>query len=112
MMTTYQEFAAKSREVRNLAAKYTPALKKHNLTPFGWAVVGIVHDFEKINITSLAREAGTSLAFVTTLVNTLEARNILLRSKGKDDSRIRSVSLTQGFKKKFEKVEKELLSVI
>ena len=57
---------------------------------------------------SLAHQLDTSLAFVTTTLNVLEAKNIVSRANHTQDNRAKIVRLTPEFEPKVAIIEEEL----
>lgn len=61
-----------------------------------------------MRVSDLASQLDTSLAFVTTTLNVLEAKNIVERAHHAQDNRAKVVHLTAEFAPKVEVIEKEI----
>lgn len=75
-----------------------------------WSILGLVADAGDagIRISDLAKELDTSLAFVTTSVNVLEAKGFVARSEHAHDSRAKLVRLSSEFAPKVAQIETDI----
>ena len=108
--TTYQNTLTQARAHRALKTKLSYFLRPHNLTMMQWAIVGSLYRAGDagMRVSDLASQLDTSLAFVTTTLNVLEAKNIVERAHHAKDNRAKVVHLTAEFIPKVEPIEKEV----
>ncbi len=108
--TTYQTTLLQARAHRALKTKLSYFLRPHNLTMMQWAIVGSLYSAGTtgMRVSDLAQQLNTSLAFVTTTLNVLEAKGIVKRDHHAQDNRAKVVSLTEQFKPSVEAIEKEV----
>ncbi len=108
--TTYQTTLTQARAHRALKTKLSYFLRPHNLTMMQWAIVGSLHRSGDVGmrVSDLAQKLDTSLAFVTTTLNVLEAKGIVTRSSHAQDNRAKVVRLSDTFRPNVEIIEKEI----
>jgi DNA-binding MarR family transcriptional regulator len=109
-MTTYHNTLTQARAHRIIKTKLSYFLRPHNLTMMQWAIVGSLYKAGDtgMRVSDLANQLDTSLAFVTTTLNVLEAKNIVERASHAQDNRAKVVHLTAEFRPKVEVIEKEI----
>lgn len=109
-MTTYHNTLTQARAHRIIKTKLSYFLRPHNLTMMQWAIVGSLYRAGDagMRVSDLANQLDTSLAFVTTTLNVLEAKNIVERASHAQDNRAKVVHLTAEFTPKVEVIEKEV----
>jgi len=109
-MTTYHNTLTQARAHRIIKTKLSYFLRPHNLTMMQWAIVGSLYKAGDtgMRVSDLAGQLDTSLAFVTTTLNVLEAKNIVERVSHAQDNRAKVVHLTKDFTPKVEIIEKEI----
>lgn len=75
-----------------------------------WFTIGIVLDSGKtgIRISDLAKKLGTTLAYMTNTVNSLESRQILDRNANTDDARNKQISVRPAYIKQCYAIERHL----
>ena len=108
--TTYHNTLTQARAHRALKTKLSYFLRPHNLTMMQWAIVGSLHKAGEtgMRVSDLAAQLDTSLAFVTTTLNVLEAKNIVKRDHHAQDNRAKVVRITEDFKPKVAVIEQEV----
>lgn len=108
--TTYHNTLTQARAHRALKTKLSYFLRPHNLTMMQWAIVGSLYKAGEtgMRVSDLAAQLDTSLAFVTTTLNVLEAKNIVQRDHHAQDNRAKVVRLTDEFKPKVPVIEQEV----
>jgi len=108
--TTYQTTLTQARAHRALKTKLSYFLRPHNLTMMQWAIVGSLHDAGEtgMRVSDLANRLDTSLAFVTTTLNVLEAKGIVSRNSHAQDNRAKIIRLTDMFRPQVDGIEKEV----
>ncbi len=108
--TTYQTTLTQARAHRALKTKLSYFLRPHNLTMMQWAIVGSLYRAGEtgMRVSDLAQQLDTSLAFVTTTLNVLEAKAIVTRSSHAQDNRAKIVRLSDTFRPNVELIEKEI----
>jgi DNA-binding MarR family transcriptional regulator len=75
-----------------------------------WFTIGTILDAgsEGIRISDLAKQLDTTLAYMTTTVNLLESRGIILKRTHEYDARTKLVSVNPSYKKNCKKIEESL----
>ena len=108
--TTYQNTLTQARAHRALKTKLSYFLRPYNMTMMQWAIVGSLHEAgnKGTRVSDLASRLDTSLAFVTTTLNVLEAKGIVRRANHAQDNRAKIVYLTDEFVPKVDEIEKEI----
>ncbi len=109
-LTTYQAVVLQSRAHRAIKVHLSQLLKVHNITMMQWSILGLVADANEqgMRISDLAHALDTSLAFVTTSVNVLEAKGFVKRSGHAHDNRAKLVHLSKEFAPKVAAIETDL----
>lgn len=109
-ITTYQTTLTQARAHRAIKTKMSYFLRPHNLTMMQWAIVGSLHGAGEtgMRVSDLAQRLDTSLAFVTTTLNVLEAKSIVSRTSHAQDNRAKIVRLTDAFRPTVDSIEKEV----
>lgn len=104
---TYRVAVTQSRANRAFKTKMAQLLKQHNITMMQWTIIGLVHDAGKdgLRISDLAKQLDTSMAFVTTTVNMLEAKGAVQKSSHERDSRAKLVRISQDFAAQVSEIE-------
>lgn len=107
---TYRMAVTQSRANRAFKAKLSQLLKQHNVTMMQWTIIGLVGDAKKdgLRISDLAAALDTSMAFITTTVNMLEAKGIVEKTSHDRDSRAKIVRLSNSFRPKVGAIETDL----
>jgi DNA-binding MarR family transcriptional regulator len=108
--TTYQNTLTQARAHRAIKTKLSYFLRPHNLTMMQWAITGSLYEAGDtgLRVSDLAKKLDTSLAFVTTTLNVLEAKNIVHRDHHTQDNRAKVVRLTKEFADKVPAIEKDV----
>lgn len=108
--TTYQNTLTQARAHRAIKTKLSYFLRPHNLTMMQWAIVGSLYQAGDVGlrVSDLAKQLDTSLAFVTTTLNVLEAKGIVHRDNHTQDNRAKVVRLTKDFADKVPAIEKDV----
>lgn len=109
-LTTYHNTLTQARAHRIIKTKLSYFLRPHNLTMMQWAIVGSLYKAGDtgMRVSDLANQLDTSLAFVTTTLNVLEAKGIVERASHAQDNRAKVVHLTNDFTPKVAIIEKEV----
>lgn len=109
-LTTYQAVVLQSRAHRAIKTLLTELLKDHGVTMMQWSILGLVADAgdNGMRISDLAHALDTSLAFVTTSVNVLEAKGFVARTGHTQDNRAKLVRLSPAFAPKVNAIEADL----
>lgn len=107
---TYHAGLAQSKAYRVLRLLMAKLLKKHDLTMMQWAVIGLVYEAgsKGVRISDLAKQVDTTLAFITNTVNTLVAKDTLVRHTDPKDSRVRIVTIAPKYARSVMVIEREL----
>jgi DNA-binding MarR family transcriptional regulator len=109
-LTTYQTVVLQSRAHRAIKAHLTQLLKEHGVTMMQWSILGLVSDAGEagVRISDLAHTLDTSLAFITTSVNVLEAKGFVIRAGHSQDNRAKLVRLSTEFAPKIAAIEADI----
>lgn len=109
-LTTYQAVVLQSRAHRAIKTNLTGLLREHGITMMQWSILGLVADASDagVRISDLAHSLDTSLAFITTSVNVLEAKGFVRRDGHSQDNRAKLVRLSPAFAAKVEVIEADL----
>lgn len=99
-----------SRAHRAIKSHLTGSLKDHGITMMQWSILGLVADAGQngMRISDLAHALDTSLAFITTSVNVLEAKGFVQRAGHSQDNRAKLVRLSSEFASKVASIEADL----
>lgn len=108
--TTYQNTLMQARAHRAIKTKLSYFLRPHNLTMMQWAIAGSLYQAGDagLRVSDLAKKLDTSLAFVTTTLNVLEAKGIVHRDHHTQDNRAKVVRLSKEFADKVPSIEKDV----
>lgn len=108
--TTYQNTLTQARSHRAIKTKLSYFLRPHNLTMMQWAIAGSLYQAGQtgLRVSDLAKKLDTSLAFVTTTLNVLEAKGIVHRDHHTQDNRAKVVRLTKEFADTVPAIEKDV----
>lgn len=106
-ITTYQSGVMQSTAHRILGRIKTEFLSQYNLTSMQWFVIGYAYDSGDagIKLNDLMKTLDTTMPFITTIVNTLEAKGILHKVSDLHDSRVKIAILNQAYKSTVEEIE-------
>jgi DNA-binding MarR family transcriptional regulator len=109
-VTTYQSGVAQASAYRVVKHHTAHFLKDYNLTCMQWFTIGTILDAgsEGIRISDLAKQLDTTLAYMTTTVNLLESRGIILKRAHEYEARTKLVSVNPSYKKNCKKIEESL----
>lgn len=109
-VSTYSSGVLQSAVYRSLKKFTDTSLSEHGISTMQWFVIGTIHDAGAtgIRITDLAKQVGTTLSFLTNMVNALEAKDILTRVVHNEDNRAKWVRITDYFEPKVLEIETDL----
>jgi DNA-binding MarR family transcriptional regulator len=109
-LTTYRAVVLQSRAHRAIKMHLTQLLKDRGITMMQWSIIGLVSDAGEngMRISDLAQALDTSLAFITTSVNVLEAKGFVVRTGHSQDNRAKLVRLSEAFAPKVTAIETDL----
>lgn len=104
---TYRAAVTQSRAQRALKIKVSELLRSHGITMMQWSIIGLVFESGTtgMRISDLAKELNTSMAFITTIVNILEAKSVVQKTSHERDSRAKVVRLNEAFQPKVGEIE-------
>jgi DNA-binding MarR family transcriptional regulator len=94
-ITTYQAGAVQASMHRLLQKKCDEILAPFGISKMHWLIVGHVLDAGKagVRISDLARDLGTTISYLTTAINNLEAKGFLIRKENDEDGRSKYISI-------------------
>lgn len=100
-ITTYQSGVAQATAFRIVKKHTAHALKEYHLTCMQWFTIGTVRDAgdDGMRITDLAKALDTTLAYMTTTVNLLESRGILVKKTHATDARTRLIAVAPSYRR-------------
>lgn len=109
-VTTYQSGVSQASAFRVVKRHTALALRDFNLSCMQWFTIGTVLDAGNngIRISDLAQKLDTTLAYMTTTVNQLESRKILVKRAHEYDARTRLVSIKPSYIKTCNIIEQTL----
>ena len=109
-LPSYQVEIMQAAAFRTWRSMLSQILKKHDITAMQWAVLGLVHESKTdgMSIGALAKELATSLAFVTSTVNQLVEKKLLVRENDPKDNRGRIITLAPKHTDLVDKLETEI----
>jgi DNA-binding MarR family transcriptional regulator len=109
-ITTYQAGVAQSSMHRLLQKECDEYLKEFGITKMQWLIIGTVLDAGAagMRLTDLAEIMHTGLPYLTTTINLLESKDILVRSANKEDSRAKKLQVSENFQAKCPEIERTL----
>lgn len=109
-ITTYQSGVMQSTAHRILSRIKTDYLGQYNLSSMQWYIIGLAYDAGDagVKLNTLMKTLDTTMPFITTTVNTLEAKGILHKVSDTTDSRVKIAVLDQAYKSTVEEIEKGL----
>ena len=75
-----------------------------------WLIIGTVLDRGEsgVRLTDLAKSLNTTMSYITTAVNLLESKNILMRKGSDTDNRSKQISISPDFVPKCAEIEATL----
>jgi DNA-binding MarR family transcriptional regulator len=109
-LPTYQAVIIQSRAQRAIKSSLSSALRGYGITMMQWSIIGLIADSDQdgMRISDVAHALDTSLAFITTSVNVLEAKGLVTRTGHAHDNRAKMVSLKPEFSDKIAAIEAAL----
>jgi DNA-binding MarR family transcriptional regulator len=109
-IATYQAGVAQSTVHRLLQKHTNDCLRPYSISTMQWFIIGTIYDAgpNGIRLTDLAKKVDTTLSFLTTAINQLEARGILERTSSESDSRAKLVTVTDEFERIIPTIEEDL----
>lgn len=106
-ITTYQSGVMQSTAHRILGRIKTEYLSQYNLTSMQWFVIGYTYDAGEtgIKLNDLMKQLDTTMPFITTIINTLEAKGIVHKISDTKDSRVKIAVLNHSYRSTVEEIE-------
>ncbi|RZH99790.1 MarR family transcriptional regulator, partial [Staphylococcus condimenti] len=98
---------------KEIIKRYSPYLKKYDLTYTGYIVLLALEEHETLNIKTLGKRVFLDSGTLTPLLKKLEKKELVTRKREEDDERNLKVALTQkGIDTRYEisDISKEVLS--
>ncbi len=107
---TYQTAKLQTKAYRNLKLAVAELLKPHGLSMIQWAALGVIKDAGKrgTQMSDIASELSTSLAFTTNTIDILASRRLVRRKASPTDKRVRTVIITTTAEKIIDDYELQL----
>lgn len=113
-LTTYGIGLLQAKAYRVLNQVTAQALKKHNITPVDWALLGLLHE-SKTNqrLSELALNLGVEAPFITERGVVLKKLGLVdIASLPNEDKRVKYMTLTKKAKDRMPGIEAELLKAM
>lgn len=109
-LKTYHVGALQAAAHRSLKKLGDDLLKDYGITSMQWHIIGAVLDAEPrgARISELAQELDTTMAFLTTNVNLLESKRILIRTVNDNDARSQLIKVVPAFRPRCAEIEDAL----
>ncbi len=109
-ITTYQAGVQQASTHRILQKHCDSILKPYGISKMHWLIIGTVLDSGKkgMRITELADTLNTTMSYITTAVNLLESKKMLVRKDSSTDNRSKLISISPGFVRKCAEIETTL----
>lgn len=106
-VTTYQSGVAQAAAHRRINRVVSDFLLTYGLTPMQWFAIGYIYDSGDagIRLSDLAHALGTTLPYITTHINVLEAKGIVGKKSHSGDSRIKLVTIVPNYRATVGKIE-------
>ncbi len=106
-ITTYQSGVMQSTAHRILTRIKTEYLSQYGLTSMQWFIIGYAYDAGSagIRLNDLMKILDTTMPFITTTVNHLEAKGILQKVSDTSDSRVKIARLSPDYYATVEEIE-------
>lgn len=106
-ITTYSSGIAQATAFRIIKKHTATALRPYDLTCMQWFTIGAAYEARNtgIRMSDLASALDTTQAYMTTVVNLLESRNILKKTVHGTDARTKLVYVTPQFRKQVPEIE-------
>ena len=109
-ITTYQAGIMQATMNRALQKEYDTVLKPYGITKMHWLIIGTVLDAGRggIRLTELSQVINTTMSYVTTAVNLMESKGMIVRTDSEFDSRSKMISINESFAPKCAEIEASL----
>jgi DNA-binding MarR family transcriptional regulator len=109
-ITTYQSGVIQSTAHRILGRVKTEYLSQYDLTSMQWFVIGHLYDAgpSGMKLGDLMRILDTTMPFITTIINTLEAKGIITKTSDLHDSRVKIAVISPSYQATVEEIEQGL----
>ena len=109
-ITTYQAGVLQAKLHRNLQKQCDIILNKYDISKMHWLIIGTVLDSgeEGVRLTELSKTLGTTMSYITSAINLLESKGMVLRKGSHTDNRSKIISINSTFLPKCAKIEASL----
>lgn len=106
-ITTYESGVIQSSAHRVLSRIKSDFLLQYDLTSMQWFVIGLVYESGStgLRLNELMKVLDTTMPYITNVVNTLEAKDILHKVSDVHDSRVKIALLNPKYKKTVTEIE-------
>lgn len=106
-ITTYQAGVMQASVHRLLQKHSDTVLKPYGITKMHWLIIGTILDTGQkgIRLTDLAKTVGTTMSYLTTTINLLEAKQMIMRADHGGDSRAKLLVINPSFVPKCAEIE-------
>lgn len=110
VITTYRSGVLQAKAHRLLNRKMAEFLRPYDITCMQWFIIGLVHDAGPagIRLTDLMQQLDTTLPFITTNVNMLEAKGAVEKHAHATDNRTKMVSIRPLYRPTVKSIEEKL----
>lgn len=109
-ITTYQAGVLQAKMHRALQKQCDLILKEFGISKMHWLIVGSVLDSgeQGVRLTELAETLGTTMSYITSAINLLELKHMVIRKDSNTDSRSKLISINSSFVPECAKIEATL----
>lgn len=109
-ITTYQVGMLQASSHRMMQKHSEEVLKQYGINKMHWIIIGTVLETgdEGIRLSDLATRMGTTISYITTAVNLLSSRDILIREQNDADSRSKIITINESYKPVCKEIETTL----
>ena len=109
-ITTYQAGVAQAAMHRTLQKKCDEILRPFGISKMHWLIIGTILEGDPagVRISDLAAELNTTIPYLTTTINLLESKNILVRKDNDADSRSKLIKVAPQFERQCAEIETTL----
>jgi len=107
---TYQAGVAQASAYRAIGKLTETIIKDHNLTTMQWYMIGAIYDAGAggLTTTRLSKVLDTNVSYITNTVNTLIAKNMVIRTTLDIDSRSKVLTIHPDFEPIIPTIEADL----
>lgn len=113
-ITTYQAGVLQASMNRILQKESDKVLNPYGISKMHWLIIGTVLDAGEagIRLTDLANSLSTTMSYITTAINLLELKHMVVRTDSDTDNRTKLISIDPDFAPKCDLIEATLRNAL